>query len=73
MKIDEYNEFLKINYLPDDNNDKNVEMTLKSSDNDIVIKDKFLFGICHKEFLECCDTPVISLVNVTKDNFKSIK
>ena len=73
MKIDEYNEFLKINYLPDDNKDKNVEISLNNSDNDIIIKDKFLFGICHKEFLESCDTPVISLVNVTKDNFKSIK
>ena len=72
MKIEEYNEFLKINYLPDDNKDKNVEMTLNNGDNDVIIKDKFLFGICHKEFLESCDIPVISLVNVTKDNFKSI-
>jgi hypothetical protein len=69
MKIDEYNEFLKISYLPDNNNDKNIEMNINNSDNDIIIKDKFIFGICHKEFLEICDIPIISLVNVTKDNF----
>ena len=68
FKIDEFNEFLKINYLPDDNNDKNIEMNA-NRENDIIIKDKFLFGICHKEFLESCDIPTISLVNVTKYNF----
>ena len=69
IKIKEYNEYLKINYLPDDNKDKNVEMNINSSENDIIINNKFLFGISHKEFMESCDVPVISLVNVTKDNF----
>ena len=73
MKIDEYNEFLKINYLPDNNKDKNIEMNIINSDNDIIIKDKFLFGICHKEFLESCDIPIIALVNVTKGNFIKYK
>ena len=68
IKINEFNEFLKICYLPDGNNDKNIEMNINNSDNDIIIKDKFLFGICHKEFMECCDIPVICLVNVTKEN-----
>ena len=68
IKINEFNEFLKICYLPDDNKDKNIEMNVNNSNNDIVIKDKFLFGICHKEFMECCDMPVICLVNVTKEN-----
>ena len=68
VKIDEFNEFLKINYLPDANIDKNIEMTA-NRENDIIIKNKFLFGICHKEFLESCDIPIISLVNVTKENF----
>ena len=68
IKINEFNEFLKICYLPDGNNDKNIEMNINISDNDIIIKDKFLFGICHKEFMECCDIPVICLVNVTKEN-----
>ena len=68
IKINEFNEFLKIYYLPDGNNDKNIEMNINNSDNDIIIKDKFLFGICHKEFMECCDIPVICLVNVTKEN-----
>ena len=69
IKIKEYNEFLKLNYLPDENKDKNVEMNINNSENDIIIKNKFLFGICHKEFMESFDVPVISLVNVTKDNF----
>ena len=69
IKIKEYNEFLKLNYLPDDNKDKNVEININNSENDIIIKNKFLFGICHKEFMESFDVPVISLVNVTKDNF----
>ena len=73
MKIDEYNEFLKINYLPDNNKDKNIEMNIINSDNDIIIKDKFLFGICHKDFLESCDIPIIALVNVTKGNFIKYK
>ena len=73
MTIDEYNEFLKISYLPDSNKDKNIEMNINNNDKDIIIKDKFLFGICHKEFLESCDVPIISLINVTKDNFMNFK
>ena len=69
MKIDEYNEFLKLNYLPDDNKDKNVEMNINNDEENIIIKNKFIFGICHKQFMEIFDVPVISLVNVTKDNF----
>ena len=69
MKIDEYNEFLKLNYLPDDNKDKNVEMNINNDEENIIIKNKFIFGICHKQFMENFDVPVISLVNVTKDNF----
>ena len=69
MKIDEYNEFLKLNYLPDDNKDKNVEMNINNEEENIIIKNKFIFGICHKQFMENFDVPVISLVNVTKDNF----
>ena len=68
MKIDEFNEFLKICYLPDANKDKNVEININNSADDIIIKDKFLFGICHKEFMKICDIPVICLVNVTKEN-----
>ena len=44
VKIDEFNEFLKINYLPDSNIDKNIEMNA-NRENDIIIKNKFLFGI----------------------------
>ena len=69
MKVDEYNEFLKLNYLPDDNKDKNVEMNINNDEENIIIKNKFIFGICHKQFMENFDVPVISLVNVTKDNF----
>ena len=68
MKIDEFNEFLKICYLPDANKDKNVEMNINNSADDIIIRDKLLFGICHKEFMKICDIPVICLVNVTKEN-----
>ena len=69
FKIEEYNEFLKFNYLPDRNKDKNMDINITNSDNDIIIKDKFIIGICHKEFMESFDIPIISLVNVSKDNF----
>ena len=68
MMMKEYNEFLKINYLPDKHVDKNIKINLENKDN-IFIKDKFIIGICHKEFMEKLNIPIISLVNVTCENF----
>lgn len=73
IEIKEYNEFLKINYLPDCNKDKNMDINLKEGENDIIIRDKFIMGICHKEFMENFDIPIISLINITKDNFAKVK
>jgi hypothetical protein len=68
MKIQEYNEFLKINYLPDSNRDKSMTININDK-NDIIIKNKFLFGIYHTKFMDILDIPIISLINVTSDNF----
>ena len=68
MKIKEFNDFLKINYLPDANSDKNIKMNV-NIDNDIIIKDKFIFSISHKKFMDYSNIPLISLVNVTRENF----
>ena len=68
MNIEEYNDFLKINYLPDINSDKSIKMNV-NADDDFVIKDKFLLGICHKKFMDYSNIPLISLINVTSDNF----
>ena len=68
IDIQEYNEYLKINYLPDVNSDKNIKMNI-SSDKDFIIKDKFILGICHRKFMEYSNIPIISLINVTNDNF----
>ena len=68
MKIQEYNEFLKINYLPDSNRDKSMTININDK-NDIIIKNKFLFGIYHTKFMDIFDIPIISLINVTSDNF----
>ena len=68
MKIKEFNDFLKINYLPDANSDKNIKMNV-NIDDDIIIKDKFIFAISHKKFMDYSNIPLISLVNVTKENF----
>ena len=68
MNIEEYNDFLKINYLPDINTDKNIKMNVNTND-DFIIKDKFLLGICNKKFMDYSNIPIISLINVTSDNF----
>ena len=68
MSIQEYNEFLKINYFPDNNIDKSVKININNKDN-IIIKDKFILGICHKMFMDNLDIPIISLINVTCENF----
>ena len=68
MNIEEFNDFLKINYLPDVNSDKNIKMNV-NNDDDFIIKDKFLLGICHKKFMDYSNIPLISLINVTSDNF----
>jgi hypothetical protein len=68
MKIKEFNDFLKINYLPDANSDKNIKMNV-NIDNDVIIKDKFIFSISHKKFMDYSNIPLISLVNVTRENF----
>ena len=68
MKIKEFNDFLKINYLPDANSDKNIKMNV-NVDEDIIIKDKFIFAISHKKFMDYSNIPLISLVNVTRENF----
>jgi len=69
MNIEEFNDFLKINYLPDINNDKNIKMNVDNDGGDFIIKDKFLLGICHKKFMDYSNIPLISLINVTSDNF----
>ena len=68
MNIEEFNDFLKINYLPDINSDKNIKMNINNDDY-FIIKDKFLLGICHKKFMDYSNIPLISLINVTSDNF----
>ena len=68
MNIHELNEYLKIGYLPDKNKDKNIQINMNNNDN-IIIKDKFLFGIYHQDFMEKLDIPIISLINVKNDNF----
>ena len=68
MKIQEYNEFLNIKYLPDNSRDKSMIININNK-NDIIIKDKFLLGICHTQFMQLLDIPIISLINVTFDNF----
>ena len=68
INIEEFNDFLKINYLPDINSDKNIKMNV-NNDDDFIIKDKFLLGICHKKFMDYSNIPLISLINVTSDNF----
>ena len=68
MNIQEFNDYLKINYLPDKNKDKNILININNND-DIIIKDKFLFGIYHQDFMEKLDIPIISLINVKNDNF----
>ena len=68
MRIKEFNEYLKINYLTDNHMNKSIKINLEN-ENNIVIKDKFILGICHKEFMDKLDIPIISLVNVTYDNF----
>ena len=68
MNIQEFNDYLKISYLPDKNKDKNIQININNND-DIIIKDKFLFGIYHQDFMEKLDIPIISLINVRNDNF----
>ena len=68
MKIKEFNDFLKINCLPDGNSDKNIKMNVNIND-DVIIKDKFIFAITHKKFMDYSNIPLISLVNVTEENF----
>ena len=68
MNIQEFNDYLKINYLPDKNKDKNIRININDND-DIIIKDKFLFGIYHQDFMEKIDIPIISLINVKNENF----
>ena len=68
MNIHELNEYLKIGYLPDKNKDKNIQINMNNNDN-IIIKDKFLFGIYHQDFMGKLDIPIISLINVKNDNF----
>ena len=68
MNIGEFYDFFKINYMPDKHQDKNIKLNINNSEN-IIIKDKFIFGIYHKEFMEKLEIPLISLVNVTSDNF----
>ena len=68
IKIEEFNDFLKINYLPDKNNIISCKVNLIDNDN-IIIKGKFLLGIYHEQFMEQLDIPIISLINVTCDNF----
>ena len=70
INISEFNDFLKISYLPDKNKDKNIKININDNDNDnIIIKNKFLLGIYHEQFMEKLDIPIISLINVTCDNF----
>ena len=68
MNIGEFNDYFKINYLPDKHQDKNIKLNINGDEN-MIIKDKFIFGIYHKEFMEKLDIPLISLVNITSDNF----
>ena len=68
INIEEFNDFLKINYLPDKNNNISCKVNLIDNDN-IIIKGKFLLGIYHEQFMEQLDIPIISLINVTCDNF----
>ena len=68
ISIKEFNEFLKINYLPDKNSDKNIKIKISDNDN-LIIKSKFLLGIYHEQFMEQLNIPIIALINVTLDNF----
>lgn len=67
--IEKFDEIVKCNFKPDPLWEKSVKSYVDN--NDIVIKDKFLFGIFHKEFMDATDIPIISLFNVTKENFIS--
>ena len=68
INIREFNDFFKINYLPDKNKDKNIKININNNE-DIIIKDKFILGIYHQEFMDKLDIPVIALINITSDNF----
>ena len=68
MNILEFNDILKLNYLPEKNQDKNIKLNINNNEN-LIIKEKFIMGIYHKELMEKLDIPVISLVNITSDNF----
>ena len=46
-----------------------LDMLKKIKNGEVNLKDKFIFAISHKKFMDYSNIPLISLVNVTRENF----
>ena len=72
MQILEYDEIIKINFRSNLNERNNVNGNNSININqneDIIIENDFIFGICHKEIKDRYNIPFISIAFIGKDNF----
>ena len=69
MNIVEYNELLKVGFLPGNNFAENESVDLKQ---DMIIGDDFLFCLCHKDIKNKFNLSIISLAYVTKENWNKV-
>ena len=72
MQILEYDEIIKINFRSNLNERNNVNGNNSININqneDIIIENDFIFGICHKEIKDRYNIPFISIAFIGKENF----